>query len=113
MTQPRNTNGRCLALASQTGKKAADHAKLASMTPKLTAEQREALSHSDGPVPVEDVETKRVYFLVDESTINALQQQEDLSAIREGIADMEAGRIVTLEELDARIRARIGLPTTE
>ena len=83
------------------------------MTPKLTPEQREALSHGDGPVPVEDGETKRVYFLVDELTINALQQQEDLSAIRAGIGDMEAGRVVSLEELDARIRARLDLPATK
>jgi predicted transcriptional regulator len=78
------------------------------MTPKLTPEQREALDRSDGPVAVEDAETKRVYFLVDESIIDSLQRQEDLTAIREGIADMEAGRLVTLEELDARIHARLG-----
>lgn len=82
------------------------------MTPKLTAEQREALSHYDGPVPVEDVENNRVYFLVDESTVKVLQQVKDLAAIREGIADMEAGRVVTLEELDARIRARLRLPAS-
>jgi predicted transcriptional regulator len=83
------------------------------MTPKLTSEQREALNQSDGPVAVEDEETRRVYFLVDESTFNTLQQQEDLVAIRDGVADMEAGRIVTLDELDARIRTRLGLPPTE
>ena len=80
------------------------------MTPKLTAEQREALERSDGPVLVEDEQTHRVYFLVDESTLSALQQQEDLCAIQDGIADMEAGRVVTLEELDARLRARLNLP---
>lgn len=80
------------------------------MTPKLTAEQREALDEAAGPVRVEDDERHRVYFLIDESTFKSLQRQEDLAAIREGIADMEAGRIVTLEELDARIRSRLGLP---
>jgi predicted transcriptional regulator len=35
------------------------------------------------------------------------QEQDDLAAIREGIADMEAGRVVTLEELNARIRTRL------
>ena len=79
------------------------------MTPKLTQEQRAALDQSDGPVLVED--DQRVYFLVDESTFHKVQQQEDLAAIREGIADMEAGRIVTMEELDARIRARLGSST--
>ena len=77
------------------------------MTPKLTPEQRDALDHSDGPVPVEDEKTHRVYFLIDGSTLNTLQQQDDLLAIREGIADMEGGRVVTLDQLDARIRARI------
>ena len=81
------------------------------MTPKLTPEQRAALDRSDGPVLVEDDQRNRVYFLVDESTFNKVQQQEDLAAIREGIADMEAGRIVTMEELDARIRARLGSST--
>jgi predicted transcriptional regulator len=81
------------------------------MTPKLTPEQRAALDRSDGPVLVEDDQRNRVYFLVDESTFNKVQQQEDLAAIREGIADMEAGRIVTMEDLDARIRARLGSST--
>ena len=79
------------------------------MTPKLTAEQREALDHSDGPVPVEDEKTKRIYFLVDPTTLETLRAQEDLAAIREGIADAEAGRVITLEELDRRIRSRLGL----
>lgn len=78
------------------------------MTPKLTAEQREALDHSVGPVRVEDDQRQRVYFLVDEETFANLQQREDHMAIQEGIADMEAARLVTLEELDARIRARLG-----
>jgi hypothetical protein len=80
------------------------------MTPKLTAEQREALNQTDGPVPVEDGETQRLYFLIDESRLNALEEHEDLTAIREGIADMEAGRVVSLDELDVRIRARLSLP---
>jgi predicted transcriptional regulator len=39
-----------------------------------------------------------------------LRQDADRQAIREGIADMEAGRVVTLEELDARIQARLRRP---
>lgn len=77
---------------------------------KLTNEQREALDHADGPVAVTDERTNRVYFLVDEATFKAMQQQEDLAAVRQGIADMEAGRLVTLDELDARIRARLSAP---
>jgi hypothetical protein len=83
------------------------------MTPKLTSEQREALDSSDGPVPVEDEKTHRLYFLVDESTFNALQQKEDLAAIREGIADMEAGRGAPLDEVMARIRTNLGLPQSK
>jgi predicted transcriptional regulator len=80
------------------------------MTPKLSPEQLEALDRSDGPVPVEDERTHRRYFLVDETTFHTLQQQEDLAAIRAGIADMEAGRVAPLDEVVARIRASLGLP---
>lgn len=83
------------------------------MTPKLTPEQREALAHSDGPVLVEDEQTKEVYFLVDALTMNALERQQDLEAIREGIADVKAGRVAPLDEALARIRANLGLPEGE
>jgi hypothetical protein len=73
------------------------------MTPKLTNEQREALKEGAGLVPVEDDQTHQVYFLVDRITLG----NADRDAIREGIADMEAGRVLTLDELDARIRSRI------
>lgn len=33
-----------------------------------------------------------------------------LAAIRAGIDDMEAGRVVAFEDVDARIRAKLGLP---
>jgi predicted transcriptional regulator len=83
------------------------------MTPKLTSEQREALDRGNGPVLVEDDQTHRQYYLVDASTLQSLQQQEDLAAIRDGITDMEAGRVVTLDELDARIRARLAAVSHE
>ena len=79
------------------------------MTPKLTLEQCEALDRCTGPLPVEDVRTHRLYYVIDETTLTNLQEQENLAAIREGIADMEAGRVVTLDELDVRIRTRLGL----
>jgi predicted transcriptional regulator len=79
------------------------------MTPKITAEQREALSRGDGPVLVEDEETRRIYFLVDPSTLETLQRQEDLAAIREGIADMEAGHAAPVAEVVNRIRSKLGL----
>ncbi len=79
------------------------------MTPKITPEQREALGHSNGPVLVEDEQTRRVYFLADPSTMETLQRQEDLAAIRAGIADMEAGRVAPLAEVMERIRSNLGL----
>jgi len=78
------------------------------MTPKLTREQCEALDRSDGPLAVENERTHRVYYVVDEPTLSSLQHEEELAAIRDGVAAMQAGRIVTLEELDARIRGRFG-----
>jgi predicted transcriptional regulator len=80
------------------------------MTPKLTPEQCEAIDRADGPVPVEDDRTHRLYYLVDAETLQAMEQQRNLAAIRAGIADMEAGRVLSLDELDARIRSRLGLP---
>lgn len=55
---------------------------------------------SDGQVLVADEQTKDVYLLVDASTMNVLQRQQDLEAIREGIADVEAGRV-------ARVNGRL------
>ncbi|HUY89886.1 MAG TPA: hypothetical protein VMV10_14215 [Pirellulales bacterium] len=83
------------------------------MAPKLTPEQREALDRSDGPVLVEDEQTKEVYFLVNASTMNAWQRQQDLEAIREGIAGVEAGRVAPLDEALARIPAKLGLAQGE
>jgi predicted transcriptional regulator len=83
------------------------------MTPKLTPEQRDALVHSDGPVLVEDEQTKEVYFLVNASTMSAWQRQQDLEAIREGIADVETGRVAPLDEALAWIRGNLGLPQAE
>jgi predicted transcriptional regulator len=79
------------------------------MTPKITPEQRAALDNSGGPVPVEDAETNRVYFLVDASTFDALRREQDRAAIREGLADIHAGRVAPLDEAVARIRANLGL----
>jgi predicted transcriptional regulator len=79
------------------------------MTPKLTDEQRQALCDSNGPVAIEDDQTQRIYFLVDEPTLRTLRQQSDLAAIREGIADLEAGRVAPLDEVMARIRMNPGI----
>jgi len=85
------------------------------MNPKLTEEMRAALKQQPGgPVRVEDEETHEVYVIIDDQThkraMEALRQQEDLAAIQGGIDDMEAERVVPFEEVDARIRNKLGLP---
>lgn len=35
---------------------------------------------------------------------------DDVAAIQAGIDDLEAGRVVPFEEVDARLRAKLGLP---
>jgi predicted transcriptional regulator len=75
------------------------------MNVKLTAEQRIALDNHVGPLPIEDEQTQRMFFLLDQATLNKLEREANRAAIRDGIADMEAGRVRTLEELDARIHA--------
>lgn len=63
---------------------------------------------------MEDAQTRQRYVLVDqglhERAMQALQQQEDREAIQAGIRDMEAGNVVPFEEVDARIRAKLGVP---
>jgi predicted transcriptional regulator len=52
--------------------------------------------------------------VVDEVTHNramkALRQQEDLDAIQRGMDAAADGRLSTLADVDARIRAKVGLP---
>jgi len=78
------------------------------MTPKLTAEQRAALRASPGPILVEDEETHATYYLVESKVVEALQRERDLAAVREGLADVRAGRTISLDQLDARVRAKYG-----
>ena len=85
------------------------------MMPKLSEDLRQALhDRPGGPITVEDEQTHQHYVLVDRAlhdrAMQALRQQEDLAAIRAGIDDMEAGNVVTFEEVDARIRAKLGMP---
>ena len=83
------------------------------MTPKLTEEQRCALrAQQDDPVPVEDERTHKVYFLYSEEqhqrAKQALQEQQDIAAIQQGIKEMEAGEVIPLEQADAEIRRELG-----
>jgi predicted transcriptional regulator len=77
------------------------------MTPKLTAEQREALIERGAPVAVQDEENHRVYFLVDPVMFDALRNEADIAALLAGIADADAGRTAPLDEATQRIEARL------
>jgi predicted DNA-binding antitoxin AbrB/MazE fold protein len=66
----------------------------------------EAIYENGVLVPAEPVvglsDGQRVWVTMDEG--------EHLAAIRAGIDDMESGRVVAFEDVDARIRAQLGLP---
>ena len=83
----------------------------------LSDEQRRALDQEPGGIEVEDSQTQRMYVLADAEVhhraMRALKQREDHEAIQAGIDDMEAGRVVPLEEVDRRIREKLGLPQRE
>jgi predicted transcriptional regulator len=77
------------------------------MTPKLTAEQRAALIERGPPLAIEDEETHRVYFLVDPAMFESMREESDMAAIRQGIADAEAGRTMSLEDAMHRVEASL------
>ena len=82
------------------------------MTAKLTKELAAALhATGDSELEVVDPETERTYFLVDSDThrqaMEALRRQQDRDAIAQGIAEMEAGDGISVE--DARNRTRESL----
>jgi predicted transcriptional regulator len=84
------------------------------MTPKLSQEQRDAIRQHGGPVEVEDDETRKVYVIIEgdlhQRAMQALDEHDARRAIRTGIDDLEAGRVVPLAEVDARLRKKLGLP---
>lgn len=72
------------------------------MTAKLTKELAEALrAASDGKLEVVDPETERTYVLVDSEMH---RQEQDRDAIAQGIAEMEAGAGIPVNE--ARLLTR-------
>lgn len=88
------------------------------MTPKLTDEMREALSRSaGGPVEVEDDQTHQVYVIIDQDlhrrSVQAIKMQEDVAAIHAGFEAAAKGRVAPLEEVDARIREKLGFPPAQ
>jgi predicted transcriptional regulator len=83
-------------------------------TPNLTPEQRSALVERGSPLLVEDEQTQQTYVIVEsaayERAVAALRSEQTMQAIREGIADMEAGRVAPIDEVCERIRTTLGLP---
>lgn len=73
------------------------------MHPKLTAEQRQALSDSSGLIIVEDDILNRKYVLIDAELFDRIQRDADVASIRQGIADVEAGRTSSIEEVRTRM----------
>lgn len=76
---------------------------------------RHVLRQNPGqPLAVEDDLTHQVYVIVDQDlhrrAMQALKQQEDIQAIQAGLDAAAAGLVSPLEEVDARIRKKLGLP---
>ncbi len=82
------------------------------MTPKLTNEQSEALHQAGDEMPILDPSTNKLYVVVEQSVHEQAkaalqrQQKEDLLAIQQGIDDMQAGRVMPLEEAHQEIKSK-------
>lgn len=79
---------------------------------KLNEEVAQALIKSDGePLSVELPGSDRRFVLVEQSTFDeameALELQRNVKLIREGIADVEAGRVLPLDEAMEQIRREL------
>ncbi len=79
---------------------------------KLNEEVAQALIKSDGePLAVEVPGSDRRFVLVEQSTFDeamaALELQRNVELIREGIADVEAGRVLPLDEAMEQIRREL------
>jgi predicted transcriptional regulator len=74
----------------------------------LTPEQALAL-HASGNAPMQIVDptTQRVYYLIDSGLLAELERRSDLDAIREGIADMQAGRSVPIDQAKTTDRSTL------
>ena len=83
---------------------------------KLTHEQTAALRQNPTGVYFIDPTTERAYVLVaaetHEKAIQALHRENDLTAIREGLAGMDQGTGIPVELADARMRAKLGFPAS-
>lgn len=82
------------------------------MAAKLTKELAAALhATGDSELEVVDPETERTYFLVDSEThrqaMEALRRQHDRDAIAQGLAEMEAGGAISVENARKLARERL------
>lgn len=80
---------------------------------KLSEEVAEALKASKGePISVDVPGFDRRFVVVDQTThdaeMAALELQKNVELIREGISDVEAGRVVPLDEAMDRVRRELG-----
>jgi hypothetical protein len=82
------------------------------MTAKLTKELAAALhATGDNELEIVDPDTQRTYILVDSDThrraMEALRRQQDRDAIAQGIAEMEAGEGMPVDEARKLTRERL------
>jgi predicted transcriptional regulator len=79
---------------------------------KISEEQRAALKQNPQGVSCEDADSARTYFLVEESVhlraMQALKHQQDLEAIRRGVAQMDAGKGTPVEEVRQQLARELG-----
>ena len=73
----------------------------------------EAARHSDG-VECQGDGTEKIFIIMDADVLrlmrNALYNKEVHASIAAGIEDMEAGRMMTVQEAEERVRAQRDLP---
>jgi hypothetical protein len=72
---------------------------LSCMISYLTPEQSSALqAGGNAPMQIVDPTTSRVYYVIDSGLLAELGRRSDLDAIREGVADMQAGRSIPIDQ---------------
>ncbi len=80
------------------------------MNPKLSTELSVALQASKGELEFIDPATNRTYVVVEQAVLARAkailerQEQDDLSAIKRGLEDVETGRTMPLDEAFDSVR---------
>lgn len=88
------------------------------MTVELTQELAAAL-HASGERGLElvDPQTRRTYVLVDAEThqlaMQALDRQQSYAAIAEGLAQMQTGEGMAIDDAFSELREKLGFPTSK